>query len=86
MNNDDILGCGQFGQVIGGVCNKTMRQVAIKVIDKAKVDENKTETSYFQNEATILFNFKHPGLLELIALFDDSNFVSNLRIILPFNL
>lgn len=78
MDSNDILGSGQFGQVIGGVCKKTKRQVAIKVIDKAKVDENKTETSYFQNEATILFNFKHPGLLELIALFDDTNFVSSL--------
>jgi serine/threonine protein kinase len=45
--------------------------VAIKVIDKTRFQDFQNEISIFQNEITILYNVKHPGIVKLHALFDE---------------
>jgi hypothetical protein len=71
INPQDQLGSGQFGQVYGGICKATKEAVAIKVIDKTRFQDFQIETSIFQNEITILYNVKHPGVVRLHALFDE---------------
>ena len=71
INPQDLLGSGQFGQVYGGICKGTNQSVAIKVIDKSRFKDFQAETSVFQNEITILYNVKHPGIVNLFALFDE---------------
>ena len=68
---EDQLGSGQFGEVYGGICKETREAVAIKVIDKTRFQDNQFETSIFQNEITILYNVKHPGIVRLDALFNE---------------
>lgn len=72
LNVNDLLGSGQFGQVYGGFCKVSNQPVAIKIIDKARFQDINTETSIFQNEVTILYNMKHPGIVKLFALYDNS--------------
>ena len=71
INPQDQLGSGQFGQVYGGICKATKQAVAIKVIDKTRFQDFQNEISIFQNEITILYNVKHPGIVKLHALFDE---------------
>lgn len=78
INPQELLGSGQFGQVYGGICKANNQAVAIKVIDKTRFKEAQAETSVFQNEITILYNIQHPGIVKLMALFDE---VDNLYIV-----
>ena len=77
INQHEILGSGQFGQVYGGICKLTNQSVAIKVIDKSRFSDFKAETSLFQNELTLLYNINHPGIIKLFALFDEVDNVSS---------
>ena len=77
INPQDQLGSGQFGQVYGGICKANKEQVAIKVIDKTRFQDINIETTIFQNEITILYNVKHPGIVKLHALFDEVEHVSD---------
>ena len=81
INPQELLGSGQFGQVYGGICKANNQSVAIKVIDKTRFKEAQAETSVFQNEITILYNIQHPGIVKLMALFDE---VDNVSPFFPF--
>jgi serine/threonine protein kinase len=78
INPQELLGSGQFGQVYSGICKLNNQPVAIKVIDKSRFKDFQAETNIFQNEITILYNFQHPGIVRLFALFDEVDSV-NLR-------
>ncbi|XP_071150789.1 serine/threonine-protein kinase D1-like isoform X5 [Mytilus edulis] len=65
---DDVLGSGQFGIVYGGKHRKTVREVAIKVIDKLRFP-NKQEAQ-LKNEVSILQNLHHPGVVNLEKMFE----------------
>ncbi|XP_043931929.1 serine/threonine-protein kinase D3-like [Protopterus annectens] len=65
---DDILGSGQFGTVYGGKHRKSGRDVAIKVIDKLRFPT--TQESQLRNEVAILQNLRHPGVVNLEAMFE----------------
>jgi serine/threonine protein kinase len=69
----ELLGSGQFGQVYSGIKLATKEAVAIKVIDKTRFNEFNDGTSIFQSEITLLYNLKHPGIIKLFALFDQSD-------------
>lgn len=59
-----------FGQVYGGVCKTTKKKVAIKIIQKTKIECEIFETSIFQNEFIILQNVSHAGIVKLFAIYE----------------
>jgi serine/threonine protein kinase len=67
---EDLLGSGMFGQVYGGICKTTKKKVAIKIIQKTKIECEIFETSIFQNELLILQNVDHPGIIRLFAIYE----------------
>lgn len=67
---DEILGKGQFGTVYGGVHRKSAREVAIKVIDKKRFP--KEQEQQLKNEVSILQSVKHPGVVNLEKMFENS--------------
>ena len=77
INQHEILGSGQFGQVYGGICKLTNQPVAIKIIHMSRFSDIKSETNIFQNEITLLYNINHPGIVRLFALFNEVDKVSS---------
>ena len=75
MNSNELLGEGQFGKVYSGVCRTNKTPVAIKIVNKRLLENKNTETSVFQNEITILYNLKHQGIVQLLALYDEPEMV-----------
>ncbi|KAG5881753.1 hypothetical protein JTB14_029081 [Gonioctena quinquepunctata] len=65
---DEVLGSGQFGIVYGGVHRKTVRSVAIKVIDKLRFPTK--QEAQLKNEVAILQNLSHPGVVNLERMFE----------------
>nr|XP_023021930.1 serine/threonine-protein kinase D3 [Leptinotarsa decemlineata]XP_023021931.1 serine/threonine-protein kinase D3 [Leptinotarsa decemlineata] len=65
---DEVLGSGQFGIVYGGVHRKTVRPVAIKVIDKLRFPTK--QEAQLKNEVAILQNLSHPGVVNLERMFE----------------
>ncbi|XP_017771650.1 PREDICTED: serine/threonine-protein kinase D3 [Nicrophorus vespilloides] len=65
---DEVLGSGQFGIVYGGVHRRTMRSVAIKVIDKLRFPTK--QEAQLKNEVAILQNLSHPGVVNLEKMFE----------------
>lgn len=65
---DEVLGSGQFGIVYGGVHRKTLRTVAIKVIDKLRFPTK--QEAQLKNEVAILQNLKHHGVVNLERMFE----------------
>ncbi|XP_051901273.1 serine/threonine-protein kinase D3-like isoform X6 [Pristis pectinata] len=68
---DEVLGSGQFGVVYGGKHRKSARDVAIKVIDKLRFPTQRE--SQLRNEVTILQDLQHPGVVNLDAVFEDTD-------------
>lgn len=65
---DEILGSGQFGIVYAGVHRKTLRPVAVKVIDKSRFPTK--QEAQLRNEVSILENLTHGGVVNLERTFD----------------
>lgn len=65
---DEVLGSGQFGIVYSGVHRKTLRSVAIKVIDKLRFPTK--QEAQLKNEVAILQNIKHHGVVNLERMFE----------------
>ncbi|RVE49778.1 hypothetical protein evm_005508 [Chilo suppressalis] len=65
---DEVLGSGQFGIVYGGLHRRTMRPVAIKVIDKLRFPTK--QEAQLKNEVAILQNLSHPGVVNLERMFE----------------
>lgn len=65
---DEVLGSGQFGIVYGGIHRKTIRPVAIKVIDKLRFPTK--QEAQLKNEVAILQNLQHPGVVNLERMFE----------------
>uniref|UniRef100_A0AAY5ERN4 protein kinase C n=1 Tax=Electrophorus electricus TaxID=8005 RepID=A0AAY5ERN4_ELEEL len=66
--SDEVLGSGQFGVVYGGTHRHTGRLVAVKVIDKTRFPTTHQRQS--RNEAAILQNLSHPGIIVLEGMFE----------------
>lgn len=62
-----MLGSGQFGTVYGGYSLETKEEVAIKVIDKTRFNEQEEK---IHREVDILQEVSHPGVIKLHAMFD----------------
>lgn len=69
----DNIGEGSFGSVYGGICHKTNRRVAFKKLTMRGINE-KTQ-QYYESEILLLYNMKHPGIIELLDLFYEEVFV-----------
>ncbi|CAF3441433.1 unnamed protein product [Rotaria sp. Silwood1] len=67
INPIEVLGSGQFGTVYGGYSIETNDQVAIKVIDKTRFNEQEEK---IHREVDILQEVSHPGVIKLHAMFD----------------
>ncbi|CAF3987019.1 unnamed protein product [Rotaria magnacalcarata] len=63
----EVLGSGQFGTVYGGHSLENNEQVAIKVIDKTRFNEQEEK---IHREVDILQEVSHPGVIKLHAMFD----------------
>ena len=68
-----MLGEGAFGKVYGGTCRETKKKVAIKKM----IFGNKylCKKSNYESEIIILYNIRHPGIVELLGLFNEANIV-----------
>lgn len=79
----ELLGSGHFGSVFGGVERLTGKQVAIKIISKSAFGEGVAALddmrSQFKNESRLLASINHPGVLKLLAMFDEENHVNYLE-------
>jgi calcium/calmodulin-dependent protein kinase I len=63
----EVLGSGFFATVKAGINKKTGEKVAVKIIDKSKVEES---PQLLQNEIDIMAKVNHPHVVGLRAVFD----------------
>ncbi|XP_053716036.1 protein kinase D4 [Synchiropus splendidus] len=68
ISTDEILGSGQFGVVYKGTHRTTGRLVAIKVIDKSRFPAS--QERQMRNEAAIVQNLSHQGVVQLEGMFE----------------
>jgi serine/threonine protein kinase len=66
----EICGHGKFSQVFKSIHKRTGNEVAIKVIEKEKLDE--VESSFLNTELAIIKVIQHPLIVELIDVFEDA--------------
>jgi len=64
---NEVLGSGFFATVKVGINKKTGEKVAVKIIDKSKVEES---PQLLQNEIDIMAKVNHPHVVGLRAVFD----------------
>jgi len=64
-------GFGKFSQVYKGYHKPTKVDVAIKIIDKDKLDE--IESSFLSTELAIIKILEHPHIVELIDVYEDAH-------------
>ncbi|XP_028284871.1 protein kinase D4 isoform X2 [Parambassis ranga] len=70
---DEVLGSGQFGVVYRGTHRESGRPVAIKVIDKTRFATK--QERQLKNEAAILRNLNHLGVVLLEGMFETIEYV-----------
>ena len=59
-----LLGQGTFGKVYKGIDEKTGEKVAIKVINKHAIDNDKYLLKNLNNEISIMKKLRHPNIVE----------------------
>lgn len=64
----DILGEGNFGQVMIGLHNETKQKVAIKILDKEKISTD-GDIIRIQREIDIFMKLSHPNIISLYEVF-----------------
>ena len=70
---DEELGRGSFAVVKSGTNRKTGEQVAIKIFDKATLEED--DELALQTEVDILSQMDHPNVVKLYEIFDEKEFM-----------
>jgi len=70
----NLIGQGGFASVYRAVCQTSGQEVAIKMVDKKKMNA-KGMSSRVRQEVTIHSRLKHPSILQLITFFEDENYV-----------
>ncbi|XP_002165681.3 serine/threonine-protein kinase PLK4 isoform X1 [Hydra vulgaris] len=70
----ELLGRGSFAVVYRAVHKPTCKEVAIKMIDKKKL-QSSSMMKRVCNEVEIHCQLKHPSILEMYGSFEDSNYV-----------
>ena len=76
INNSVLLGEGAFGKVFEGRCKSNNQLCAIKVINNKERYENPDgEWTQFHSEMTLLSSLKHPGIIKLYSIYEDSKTV-----------
>ena len=68
----DLLGEGNYSQVIFAKLRSTQEALALKVIEKSKVKRHKKEDEV-RVEKWVLTNLRHPGIIKLYASFQDQS-------------
>jgi len=76
MDPEDFLGGGAFGQVYGGICKKTNKPVAIKIIDKTPFINPLSDKTPFHSEITLMASINHPGINKMFSIYEEANKVS----------
>lgn len=66
----DVLGEGNYSQVMFAVLRSTQLPVALKVVDKAKLKRYKKEDEV-RVERWVLSNLKHPSIIKMYGTFQD---------------
>jgi len=64
-------GFGKFSQVFKGFHKPSHHDVAIKIIDKDKLDE--LESTFLNTELAIVKILEHPHIVELIDVYEDAH-------------
>ena len=74
INRSVLLGEGAFGSVFEGRCKSNGQLCAIKEIDlknsRGKIQDG--EKTKFQSEMTLLSSLKHPGIIKLYSIYQDT--------------
>ena len=68
----NIIGIGTFGKVKLGIYIPTKEKVAIKIIEKSKL-ENKGDIIRLKREFEIIVKFNHPNLVKVKDILEDKN-------------
>ena len=68
----NIIGLGTFGKVKLGIYIPTKEKVAIKIIEKSKL-ENKGDIIRLKRELEIIVKFNHPNLVKVKDILEDKN-------------
>jgi serine/threonine protein kinase len=71
-----VLGSGSFGNVRRGVNSKTNEYVAVKQIDKRRLDANPRMYEHLRREIEILGSCSHRNIVKLLDWFEDESTVS----------
>ena len=72
--NSKVLGAGSFGKVFLAHDRQNPKfQVAIKVINKSKLDEE--EIKNLKNEVRIMQQVDHPNIVKYYETYDDKKFI-----------
>lgn len=67
----ELVGKGKFSNVYRSIHKRTKTPVAIKVIEKDKLNE--VESSYLNTELAIIKVIDHPLIVELIDVYEDTS-------------
>ncbi|XP_077292525.1 polo like kinase SAK [Arctopsyche grandis] len=70
----ELLGSGGFAQVYRAQCRRSRLHVAIKMIDKARMN-SAGMADRVRQEVAIHSRLKHPSILELYTFFEDAHYV-----------
>ena len=70
----DIIGSGTFSVVRSGINKKTKEKVAIKILDKSKITDQKDYIKIVR-EINMLKSLNHPNVIKIHKTFENANYI-----------
>ena len=80
---EDMIGAGQYGKVYKATHLGANVQVALKIIEKKKMEANPVLSQLLKQELAVLERVSHPYIVRVLDLFEDSHYIYVAQELLP---